>query len=153
MSLILPSDIRPGVKAWINCIPPKTTGQAAARILKRKDGTMFVGKFASGKGKAAQDDLMSLLMPHRPPQPMQGPVECHIVIRWPWRASEPKRNRGGLPRPCDKRPDVDNLVKMLLDCMTRLAYWTDDGQVARLCISKEWGDGPGLYIEAREMTG
>jgi Holliday junction resolvase RusA-like endonuclease len=139
------------IKAWIDCNPPKTTGQASARIMKRRDGTMFVGKFASGKGKAAQDDLMALLMPHRPPEPLRGAVKLVVTWRYPWRKSEPKRNRALGVMPCTTRPDADNIVKMLLDCMTRLAYWTDDGQVAALTVMKQWGDGPGIGIVVTEM--
>jgi Holliday junction resolvase RusA-like endonuclease len=135
-----------GIKAWIDCIPPKTTAQAAARIMKRRDGTMFVGKFDTGKGKAAQNDLMALLMPYRPPQPMQGPVCVRLTFCWPWRKSEPKRNRTTGVMPCDTRPDVDNLCKLIFDCMTRLAYWSDDGQVAALAVLKAWGDRPGIGV-------
>jgi Holliday junction resolvase RusA-like endonuclease len=139
------------IKAWIDCNPPKTTGQAAARIMTRRGGTMFVGKCASGKGKAAQDDLMTLLMPHRPSSPLRGAVKLVVTWRYPWRKSEPKRNRALGVMPCTTRPDADNIVKMLLDCMTRLAYWTDDGQVAALTVMKQWGDGPGIGIVVTEM--
>jgi len=139
------------IGAWIDCIPPKTTGQASARIMRKKDGTMFVGKFASGKGKAAQNDLLAMLTPYRPEQPFKGPVECVIIFRWPWRKGEPKRNRAAGRMHCDTRPDCDNLAKMILDCMTRLAYWTDDGQVARLGIGKEWGDRPGIGFEVEPI--
>ncbi len=139
------------IEAWIDCIPPKTTGQASARIMKKKDGTMFVGKFASGKGKAAQNDLLALLAPHRPAEPLTGPVACHILFRWPWRKSESRRNRAIGRMPCDTRPDLDNLAKMVLDCMTRMAYWRDDGQVAMLTIAKQWGERPGIGICAEQM--
>ena len=107
---------------------------------------------ASGKGKAAQNDLMTLLMPHRPAEPMQGAVKLVVTWRYPWRKSEPKRNRALGVMPCTTRPDVDNLCKILLDCMTRLAYWSDDGQVATLTVMKQWGDGPGIGIVVQDMT-
>jgi Holliday junction resolvase RusA-like endonuclease len=135
----------------IPCNPPKTTGQAAARILKRRDGSMFVGKFASGKGKAAQDSLMSLLAAHRPPSAMQGPISVDVVWVYPWRKSETKRNRAAGIMPCDTRPDFDNLLKMLLDCMTRLGFWNDDGQIARGCLSKWWGDSPGISVSIEQI--
>jgi len=140
------------INAWIDCIPPKTTGQAAARIMKRRDGTMFVGKFASGKGKAAQNDLMTLLMPHRPERPLEGALHVRVTWRYPWRKSESKRIRALGTAPCTTRPDADNIAKMVLDCMTRLAFWTDDGQIAELVVRKYWGNESGIHIEAHEMN-
>ena len=136
------------MKFWIDCNPPKTTAQAAARIMRKKDGTMFVGKFATGKGKRAQNDLLSMLAPHAPERPMDGAVTLSIVWRYGWRKSETKRNRARGVIPCNTRPDVDNLCKMLLDAMTRLSYWHDDGQISKLLIMKQWGDRPGIGIEA-----
>ncbi len=140
------------INAWIDCIPPKTTAQAAARIMKRRDGTMFVGKFANGKGKAVQNDLMSLFAPHRPDKPLEGAVDVSIVWAYPWRKSETKRNRALGSMPCTTRPDVDNLCKTILDIMTRLAYWTDDGQVYRLTICKYWSDRPGIGLTITEKN-
>ena len=140
------------IEAWIPCIPPKTTAQAAARIMKRRDGTMFVGKFATGKGKAAQNDLLALLLPHRPALPLDGAVVVCVTWRYPWRKGESKRTRAEGVIPCTTRPDVDNICKMLLDCMTRLAFWTDDGQVARLTVCKEWGDDPGIGIQVQSWA-
>jgi Holliday junction resolvase RusA-like endonuclease len=119
--------------------------------MKRKDGSMFVGKFANGKGKAAQNDLMTLLAPHRPDKPLQGAVALEVTWRYPWRKSERKANIALGVIPCTTRPDCDNLCKMLMDCMTRLAYWTDDGQVAELTIRKQWGSSPGIGITTFEI--
>ena len=35
--------------------------------------------------------------------------------------------------------------------MTRLAFWSDDGQVAQLMIRKQWGECPGIGIIAFEV--
>jgi len=128
------------------CIPPKSTHQASLRILKRHDGTQFVGKFASSKGKRVESELMTLFMPHRPPAPMQGPLS--LTVRWyyPWRKAEKKANRGKGFIPCDVRPDCDNLAKFVCDILTRLAFWNDDGQVAELNFLKGWSDKPGIRI-------
>ncbi len=130
----------------IQCNPPKSTHQGSMRIMKRKDGSQFVGKFASSKGKAAQNDLTTLLLPHRPSNPFLGPVTCEITWVYPYRKTEKKKNIGKLI-PCDVKPDCDNLFKMIGDCMTRLGFWQDDSQVYRLTFSKFWGPDAGITVK------
>ncbi|MDT1996840.1 RusA family crossover junction endodeoxyribonuclease [Carnobacterium divergens] len=45
------------------------------------------------------------------------------------------------------KPDTDNLVKLLKDCMTDLNFWEDDALVASEVIEKYWADLPGIYIK------
>ena len=137
----------------IDCIPPKSTHQASLRIMKRRDGSQFVGKMENSKGAQVKRDLISLLAEHRPAEPFAGPVHLDIDWTYPWRKSEPKRNRITGARWCDTRPDCDNLAKMLIDCMTRLGFWGDDSQVARLTFSKWWADRPGIEVRVEELEG
>ena len=138
------------MKIFLSCIPPKATHQASARILKRRDGTSFVGKMQNSKGKAVQRDLLALLHPHAPAQPFEGPLKVKVAWCYPWRKSEPKKNRLAGSKPCDTRPDVDNLAKMFLDICSRL-FWVDDSQISSLTFSKWWGDHPGIALEILEM--
>ena len=137
----------------IDCIPPKATAQASTRILKRKDGSQFVGKFANSKAKKAQDDLLVLLQPHRPEKPLKGPLLLSIIWVYPWRKSEPKKNRVSGLLDCYTRPDCDNLAKMFQDCLTRLAFFGDDSQVSRLYFAKFWGDHPGISVTLTDADG
>jgi Holliday junction resolvase RusA-like endonuclease len=135
------------MKFWIDCIPPKSTHQASAIIMRNKaTGKQFVGMSQSSKGKKVQQELMSLFAPHRPEKPYKGPIYLQIKWVYDWRKSETKKTRKLGRLPCDTRPDVDNICKIILDIMTRLAYWHDDSQVAQLHFSKEWGDTPGIGI-------
>ena len=137
---------------FIPCNPPKSTHQAALRILKRHDGTQFVGKFASSKGKRVETELMTLFMPYRPPAPLSGPLHLAVFWRYPWRKSEKKTNIAKGPMWCDTRPDCDNLSKFVCDIMTRLAFWHDDSQVAVLAFRKQWCSDPGIGIHVKELT-
>jgi len=135
----------------IPCNPPKATHQASARIMKRKDGTMFVGKSSSSKGKAVKDSLTLLLNGHRPPAMFVGPVDVYILWVYPWRSNEPKKNRVLGLLPCDKRPDIDNLCKMLFDVMTLIGFWKDDSQISDLLFRKRWGNDPGIRMKITGM--
>jgi len=137
---------------FIPCIPPKSTHQAAQRILRRRDGTQFIGKFATSKGKQVEGELMMLFAPHRPLTPMQGPLSLSVKWNYPWRKSEKKVNRARGWMPCDVRPDCDNLAKFVCDILTRLAFYDDDGQVADLNFLKGWSDKIGIGIRIESLA-
>jgi len=139
------------MKFWIKCIPPKSTGQAGLRIMKKKNGQQFIGKFASSKSKKTQEELMTLLRPYVPDSPMEGPIKLFVFWCYPWRKAEPKKNRVLGRKHCDTRPDCDNLCKMLQDNMSRLGFWCDDAQIAHLEFIKYWADNPGIGIEITEL--
>lgn len=44
------------------------------------------------------------------------------------------------PRTHVSRPDVDNLAKAVLDCLTTIGVWRDDTQVNSLVVSKRYAD-------------
>lgn len=52
-----------------------------------------------------------------------------------------------------KRPDLDNVVKLVLDALNGVAY-RDDSQVLRFAAKREWAteQGPGLQIMVRPIT-
>lgn len=49
------------------------------------------------------------------------------------------------------RPDIDNIQKLLLDCMTDLRFWKDDAQIAVLLAQKIYGEIPGIYIKLERI--
>jgi len=133
------------IRFHIACIPPKSTAQAGLCILKRRDGTQFVGRMEKSKSKRAKNDLMALFAEHRPPQPLAGPLLVRLEWTYPWRKSEPKKNRVTGRKLVDTRPDADNIFKFVADVMTRLGFWLDDAQV-HPCILRYWGDEPGIDV-------
>lgn len=129
----------------IKCIPPKHTAQGGKRILKTKDGRLFIGKKADSKAQQTENDLLMLLYPYRPEKPFSGPLKEEIRWIYPYRKSEPKKNRRKEIW-CDTRSDCDNLVKMFNDCLTRCGYWIDDAQVAILHFEKLYADEPRIEV-------
>lgn len=94
--------------------------------------------------KTAKELLTVLLSTHRPRYPMEGPLE--LTVEWRFAS---KSHKNGTWR--YTRPDIDNLMKSLQDCMTKLRYWNDDSQIVAEHISKYWSNDPGLYIKIREL--
>ena len=50
-----------------------------------------------------------------------------------------------------KKPDVDNLVKAVLDALNGVA-WEDDSQIVRVCAEKFYSKDPYIYIRIRESV-
>jgi Holliday junction resolvase RusA-like endonuclease len=56
-----------------------------------------------------------------------------------------------MPRPSNRKPDVDNACKLVMDSLNTRA-WADDVQVVDLFVSREWADVPCTTINARELS-
>lgn len=50
------------------------------------------------------------------------------------------------------RPDIDKVTRAVLDSLTDAGWWRDDCQVAMLEVRKAYGDDPGVYAQAWEVT-
>lgn len=135
----------------LDCIPPKATAQGSSRIMKRKNGQMFVGKSANSNATKAKRMLMALMTPHVPSKPLDGPLMLEVQWGYPWRKSEPRKNRVRGYKHCDTRPDADNLCKMLMDCLGGSGFFNDDGQIAKLNFSKWWCEHPGIWIKIEQL--
>ncbi len=135
---------------WIPCTPPKATSQQKGAC-RAAGGVRF---FKKAHVARAERDLLSLIRSVLPSQwetIEQGPVMLEVSFCWPWRKSEPKRNRTMPLRYMDVSPDCSNIIKMLEDCLTRLNVWRDDGQVSCLRVQKFWGDCPGISIKIEQL--
>jgi Holliday junction resolvase RusA-like endonuclease len=49
-----------------------------------------------------------------------------------------------------KKPDVDNISKIILDALNKIAY-ADDSQICRLCIGKYYSNRPRVEVEIGEL--
>ena len=134
----------------IKCIPYKTTAQASNMIMKTKEGRYFVGKSSNSKGAKAKSGLLQLFSPYTPVKPLLGAVDLYLRVVYPFRKNEPKKNKMKKMIPNDKRPDCSNIIKMIEDCMTRLGFWEDDGQIYSLTVEKYWGDDIGYHVAVNE---
>lgn len=80
-------------------------------------------------------------------EPFLGPVELSIRFDMP----RPKHMRGTEAKPHTVKPDIDNLVKAVMDALTTAIWWIDDAQVWSLRTSKKYapkGEPSCVYIQA-----
>lgn len=126
------------LKFRLNCIP---TAQARARHMTTKSGLSV--SYKSANQKSNERTLEALLAPYAPKAPLQGPLVLEFVAALPVGKSDSKKLREakltGLVAP-EKKPDLDNILKNLMDCMTRLQFWTDDVQVVCLRCEKIYAE-------------
>lgn len=50
-----------------------------------------------------------------------------------------------------KKPDLDNIAKIILDALNKLAY-DDDSQIVELTINKFYSDDPRVYLRLEEVN-
>lgn len=135
----------------LDIVPPKATSQSAGKrmfIPKDSEGRvngrpMF---FKNKDAKQAEHDFTVLLHPFRPSVPIAAPIKLEVDIVWPWRASEPQWRKALGRVYHTSKPDLSNWIKQMEDCMTKLQFWNDDGQIAINHLSKAWGDQVGVFV-------
>lgn len=137
---------------------PRPQGNMTAQRVRRGPRTGQLAVY-----HANEDTLMpwrnsvawALAAAHEGP-PWTGPVGVHIVFTMPKPKSAPKTKHTW---PI-KRPDLDKLMRAVLDAGTEAGVWKDDSQVVVAAESKhfvadgyeEVMDTPGAYINIWEVA-
>ena len=123
-----------------NVAPPESTHQSALRILKTKDGRHFVGKMKKASVKQWETLWRIELRKQRPAKPIAKGVPVRLVVALFYTPPA--------SRPCKDiewkvtKPDADNVVKAMIDCMVDEGYMETDQQVVDLRVMKmEWDRG------------
>lgn len=134
---------------FLPIVPPKATSQSAGKRMMVVNGKpmFFKNKQAAG----AEHDYLLLCSPHKPEAPIAGPVLLRVDFVFPWRKGEPAWRRALGRVPMTVKPDCSNAIKALEDCLTKLGFWNDDGQVADLRVTKAWGGVVGIAIAISEI--
>lgn len=120
---------------------PKGTAQMKRANFRNR--TFFEG----ANLKSARYTYTQILSLNAPEWPLIGPVGATFEFYYP---IKDKRKKGKYKV---TKPDCDNLVKLLQDCMTKLHYWNDDAQIARLVVEKAYSvhDCAQIHIKVREL--
>lgn len=83
--------------------------------------------------RSLEEKYIALLRPFAP----KDPWDCPIFLMTEWIFRRPKSIKGIFKT---TKPDTDNLVKTLKDCMTRCGFWADDALVCSESCVKLWAD-------------
>lgn len=78
---------------------------------------------------------------HAPKKPFSGPISVTLIFRMPRPKSLPKRVIEHI-----RRPDLDNLIKSVLDPLNKIFY-KDDSQIVHLDAKKVYTtEEPGVVV-------
>ena len=115
--------------------PPRTTAQ--------EKGVAFINGrphfYEKSSVKEARKMLKAALAKHKPEKPFTGAIEVVTV----WCYDHKGRHKDYEAK--TTKPDVDNMVKLLLDVMTG-DFWEDDRQIVKLTVMKRWNRRGEIFV-------
>ena len=126
-------------------------GSPNTRTAQQKGLRVFKGhaQFYEKKEVAeAKADLADALLSHVPDEPYKGDI-CLRVLWCFCKTSLSRKEQRTFKR---SRPDLDNMVKGLLDVMVDVGFFEDDSYIVKLDLTKSWNvETPGLFIQILEL--
>ena len=90
--------------------------------------------------REARAKFKSYLAQHVPEARLDGPIR--LLTKWEF---------AGAPGWKVTKPDTENMIKLLKDCMTAVGFWKDDCQVASEITEKFYGPVEGIYEKVEEL--
>ena len=130
---------------------PHLTHQNGMELFVRKNGKPGIRK--SRELLDLEAKFVSLLVNYAPKNPWRCPIHLTTI----WRFCAPKKitfNSSDVKWKTT-RPDTDNLIKTLKDCMKVAGYYVDDSLVSLDTIGKVWVPEKakhGVEIRLQELT-
>ena len=133
-------------KEVISCrVDGNPIAQPRPRAFARKFGDKFSARvYDPGTAEGWKSLIAEMIRSQIPAEPFAGAVSVSASFYF----ERPKshfgtgKNAATLKESAAadhlKTPDPDNLIKAVMDCMTRLRVYQDDGQVTQLYVEKLW---------------
>ena len=124
---------------------------------KGKSRPRFSGKFVyTDKKQVIWEQVFSLHADqHKPPKPLEGAITLSVlfIMKRPKRLLRKKDPDYKIA--CDKKPDLDNMIKSVQDSLNGQGWWHDDAQIARIVAGKaysERGMPARIEVQISQMT-
>jgi len=132
---------------------PVAKGRARSRHVKTRDGREFDMHYTPKKTADAEETFVARSLEFRPAQPLTGALRLQLTFVLPCPKSAPRSLRdasahGAYP-PHIKRPDLDNLEKLVKDACNGV-FWNDDSQVFDVIKKKVYGVVPRTEVRIEE---
>ena len=132
--------------------------QPRPRAFARKVGKTFTARvYDAGTAEGWKSLIAVAAKEVLPTEPITGPVELSVNFYLP-RPKSHYNSKGILKHQHEdvrhaQKPDADNLVKAVKDCLSTLRMWKDDALVWREDVSKTWvfagSEGATIKVEVK----
>lgn len=132
-------------------VPGKAVGKARARVALRRGTVVAYTPAETRRYEAAVRAAAALAVR----EPIDGPVAVRIDVSFCPPPSWSKRRREeavALGLPHAGRPDLDNVIKSVLDGLSGIAF-ADDRQVVEIVAAKKYGDADVTRIAVVQFQG
>tara|TARA_R100000664_G_scaffold2996_1_gene7057 strand:- start:33632 stop:34060 length:429 start_codon:yes stop_codon:yes gene_type:complete len=102
-------------------------------------------------------DFLALIHSQAPKQPLIGDISIKVVFGMPYVKKHYRTGKysGELkpnsPKRCIKKPDIDNLLKFIMDAGNKV-IWYDDSQIWKVKMKKIYTENPLTLIEIKEKN-
>jgi len=117
--------------------------KARARTVRRKNGT--VGTYTPIETEMWENYVRACAIQHRPQTLLDGPLEMDVTFY----LARPKYRAKKFTMP-DRKPDLDNCAKSVLDALNGVIY-KDDSRIVKMTLSKQYGDPPRVEVKIWEV--
>ena len=144
-------------------IVPTAQMRTASRAIQFADGTARGTVYKKAKQRSREETIKAFLARHPPEKTLGGALLLGVWAYLPIPKSKPNwfagtnkefqaMARDGTVRPITK-PDFDNLMKQIKDCLTQCRYWKDDSRVVGYLphVGKFYSDEPRWVVEVMEL--
>lgn len=109
------------------------------------------GWYQTDKIKDNAKLLALYMLEHRPRRMLAGPLRALYVVRYPYRAGEPKKNRR-CPIPKRTTPDHEQLAKQLGDVLQSCRFFANDARIFDCRTTKLWDARADVHIVIVEVA-
>ena len=132
-------------------VPGQPRGKGRPRFARRGN---FVKTYTDAATASYEDQIrFYALQAMGSSEPLKTALEAFIYVRLPVPQSYSKKRTeaclSGLERPC-KKPDLDNIIKAMMDGMNEVIY-DDDVQIVNITATKLYAAKAEVYILIKEI--
>ena len=133
-------------------IPGEPRGKARPRVFTNKQGR---SQAITPKETISYENLVKWVYQNtHGTMKLEGELEARIVAMYAIPKSMTKKNRQligeGKLHPT-KKPDLDNVAKIVLDSLNGIAY-SDDSQIVKLNVEKHYSENPRVEVTLYEVN-
>ncbi len=129
-------------------VPGKITGKGRPRV-----NTLTATAYTPNKTKEYEELIKQyFIIKYRGVNPLEGRIKVEIKAYFGIPQSTSKKQKEimlqNIVSPT-KKPDIDNIAKVILDALNKLAF-KDDNQITKLSIEKVYSEEEKVYVKVEE---